>query len=305
MLADWREVERLFAREIRDAETATEIQRLDRCGRIRRQPDRHVECFCLYFANGVRPQVLRPREDVKALEPQAEAADLRQRLRHPFGVDSELLRATTHLHSRRLEFEIGVHSNGNTRRHPQALNDAGEEPELPHRFDVDQDPRRDRLREFHFRLARAGEADFVWVHARVEGHAEFRARRHVQAIDQARHVANDGRHGVGFHGVVQADVRGQYFAQLGNTGRQQATIVGIERRRTHARGEHRQGYATDAQFFADQRKAFDRRMMQRGAHWATSGAKARNSIEIDLRSILPLALRGNAASRTSICAGTM
>src|SRR5204863_7790658 len=133
----------------------------------------------------------------------AKPADLRQEVRHGFGIDAELLRAAAHLHARGFELEIRIHSYGDARTKRRSARKTRQDVDLALRFDIDEDARRKRLRELAFALAGPREADLVRGHPGVERDRELAARRDVDAVDDAGHEPDERRHRIRLHRRVE------------------------------------------------------------------------------------------------------
>src|SRR5690606_7782251 len=84
--ADGAEVERLFAREIGNAEAAAEVEELDRSGGVLCQPAGERKALLLGLDDGFGLEVLRAGKEVKALESQPRAADFGEQIGHLFGI---------------------------------------------------------------------------------------------------------------------------------------------------------------------------------------------------------------------------
>ena len=156
-------------------------------------------------------------------------------------------------------------------------------------------------------LAGAGEADLVGVGTAVEGDPQLAAGGHVDAVDKAGHVADQGRHRVGLHRVVELDAGGQRGPQLGDAAGQERPVVGVERRLADPVDEALEGDAADQQLAAGALElvhgGMDRFFAGGGGHWAPWACW--NSVDRVLRSILPLGLRGSGPSRSAMVLGTM
>src|SRR5215510_10267831 len=108
-------VQRLVAGKVWNSETSSEIQRDDCRGRKGGEVDRKFKSSSLSFADRIGPQILRTRVDVEAFESQSQLPDCSKRFWNTFGIDSELLRPTSHLHARGFELEIRVDPHCYTR----------------------------------------------------------------------------------------------------------------------------------------------------------------------------------------------
>ena len=241
---------------------------------------------------------------MESLETEVEAADFPQQFRNGLGIDAELFRSASHLHSRGLELEVGIDANRNARRPARGARKLREQGDFAWRFDVDQDSRRHGLRELVLALARAGEADLGGIHGCVERNLELTARRHVQTVDQSGHVADERRHRVCLHRVVKPNGGRHVTAQLSDARRQQSPIVGVKRRAAHLHSESGERHAADDQAVVRHRPLRHWRMA-RHAQDCVPAKRFENSAPSILRSILPLALRGSGPTRTSILFGTM
>ena len=206
-------------------------------GRVRGQAQRELVGLELRLADRLGAQVLRAREQVEALELEAGRGDGVQHVGHLLDVDAELLGAAAHLHARALQFEVRVHAHGHARGDAQLRADVRQQMNLAHRLDVQQHPRGDGLAQFRFALAGAREADLARIGAGVQRHLQLAGGSHVDAVDQLRHEAHDGRHRIGLHRVVQPDAGGQRRAKLVDAPAQQAAVVGEERRLADALGQ--------------------------------------------------------------------
>ena len=195
---------------------------------------------------------------MKAFEPQAAALDLRECRWHTLCVDAELLGSAAHLHSSRLQLEVGVDAHCNAGLSAKARADVGQELDLAFGLHVDQNAGRDSLRQLRLGFRGSGEADVARVDAGIQRDKQLGAGSDIQAIHQTRHEVDDGRHRVRLHGVVQADGPRQHGPQLGHTLRQQGSVVGIKRRSTHARGDQRQRLPADGGLPVDPREALQR-----------------------------------------------
>ena len=96
---------------------------------------------------------------------------------------------------------------------PERSRYALQQTDLARRFKVDQNAGGNRLLQFAFGLAGAGETDVARIHSRVERDAQFSAGRDIQAIDQPRHVVDERGHRVGLDRVVQGNFVRQVLAQ--------------------------------------------------------------------------------------------
>ena len=188
---------------------------------------------------------------MKALEVEfLRGKGLHQR-RHLLDVDAELLRPAAHLHARALEFEIGIDAHRHPRRQAERLRDRAQQGHLAHRLDVDEHPRCHRLAQLDLALAGAGEADLGRVGAGVQRDLELARRGHVDPVHQPRHAADERRHGVGLHGVVQLDGWRQRGAQRADAVDEGGPVVGIERRAADPLDELRQRDAAEHELAAD------------------------------------------------------
>ena len=130
----------------------------------------------------------------------------------------------------------------------------------------------------------------------------------LDAIDEARHVADDGRHRVGLHRVVELDACRQGRPQLGHAAGQELAVVGVEGGLADPVDQALEGDAADQQLAAGARELVHGRMGRLFAGVHVHGATlwvCSNSVDRVLRSILPLGLRGSGPSRSSMTLGTM
>ena len=247
ILADRREIEPVFSREVGNPESATQVEKAYRRRRISRQSERQFIRFLLRLADRIGPQVLRPGEKMKPFELQSLAADLGQQGRYLFRIDAELLGSAAHLHSRAFQLEVRVNPHRDACRQPQLHGNHGQFADFAEGFDVDQDARRDRLAQFATALAGAGKADFRRIRTGIQRHFKLPSRSDIDAIDQARHDTDQRRHRVGFHRVVQLDGRRECGAQFGNARPEQTPVIGIERCLADPSGKAFERHATDQQ----------------------------------------------------------
>jgi hypothetical protein len=130
---------------------------------------------------------------------------------------------------------------------------------------VDQHAGGHRLAQLGVALAGAGKADLGRVGAGVQRHLQLAGRGHVDAVDQAGHVAHHGRHRVGLHRVVQLHRRGSAARSWPRAG---AAARG--RRRRTASG--RRARPAGQRLAADQQLAVARReLVHRGMHREGAG----------------------------------
>ena len=282
VLTDGRQVQRLLTRKVRNAEPASEIEKLHRRVRMLGQPQCQFVALELRLADRFGTKVLRSREEVETFEGQSFAGNPGQHFRHHLHVHAELLRATTHLHARALELEVRIHAHGHAGRQPELLRGARQHRQLAHRLEVDKHTRRERLAQLRIALAGAGEADLGRITTRVERHLELTRRSHVNAVHHGAHEAHHGRHRVGLHGVVQLDAHRQGSAQLRHPLAHEAAIVGVEGRLADTCGQRAELQAANDQFAVPHAELAHRRVdraglgrCHRGLHFRRHGARAR------------------------------
>ncbi len=104
---------------------------------------------------------------MKALKIDGEIGNGAQYFRYAFGIDAELLRATAHLHSRTLEFEVGVDANGDARWATRLRADFREHLEFAFRLDVDGDVCGSGFVKLAIGLAGSGHADSFRIDTRI------------------------------------------------------------------------------------------------------------------------------------------
>ena len=112
---DRREVERLLAGKVRNAEAAADVEQRARAPARARRADRELHRFLLRLDDRLGAQILRAAENVKAAKLERQPCDVGEHLRHALGIDAELLRAAAHLHARGLELEIRIHAHRDAR----------------------------------------------------------------------------------------------------------------------------------------------------------------------------------------------
>jgi len=245
-----RELKRRIRERVRDAEAAAEVQAAHRRRQLLGPAEDQLVAPGLRLDNRLGLQVLRAGVEVETLEGQPERADLGQQIRHPFGIDAELLGAAAHAHARSLQLERRVDAD----RHPRGLAAGvaglGERAQLAEALDVDQDARGLRLLQIGIALARAGEADVLRVHAGIECNAQLADRSHVQPVGESRHVRDHRRHRVALHRVVQVHGWRQHATQLRDPRAQPAAVVDVAGRAADGVDHPRQRAPADQQFAA-------------------------------------------------------
>ena len=122
-LPDGTQVERPFAWEIGNAETATDVEDANRRRRMLGEAQREFDRLLLRLADRFGSQVLRAAVDVKSFESKVKLCDLPQQVGHGFGIDTELLGAASHLHARRFQLKVRVDSNRDPRGQGEAVSD--------------------------------------------------------------------------------------------------------------------------------------------------------------------------------------
>ncbi len=151
----------------------------------------------------------------------------------------------------RLELEVGVDSDRDTRGQPQLGAQSRLSSETSRsRLDVEQHPSSDCLAQLAFCLARPGEADLSRCRTRIQRHQQFTGRGHVNAVHQPRHAADQRGKRVGLHRVVQLHALREHAAKFSHTLAEQAAVVGIEGRLADARRDSGNALAADAQLRA-------------------------------------------------------
>ena len=84
-------------------------------------------------------------------ELQIRCGEVGEKLRHLFGIHTELLRAAAHPHTRPLHLEVGIHPHRDPRAHTQHLAGSDHPPGLRRRFHLDRHPCRDGLHDLRRR----------------------------------------------------------------------------------------------------------------------------------------------------------
>ena len=83
------------------------------------------------------------------------------------------------------------------------------------------------------------------VDARIQRDGQFAGRGHVESVHQRRHVSHESGHRIRLDGVVDLNLRRQDLAQQRHSRLQGGAVIGVERRRSDARGESAQGQAAN------------------------------------------------------------
>ena len=156
-------------------------------------------------------------------------------------------------------------------------------------------PGGDRLGELGRGLARAGEADVIGWHRRVERDQHLGRGGDVEGVDQPAEVLDHRGHRVGLDRVAEVDPGGQRRAQQLDALGQQPAVVGEERRPADPLGEPVQRDPADA-VAVD--AALTAAVGDRGLAHAASSWRSR------LRSNLLFGERGSS-ERTTTSLGTM
>ena len=160
--------------------------------------------FCCASIRISRAQVLRAAEDVKAPELERQPGEFREQRGHGLRIDAELLRPAGHLHSGRLELEVGIHADRDPAvACPLRTREFGEPPHLERRLHVDDDAGGDGLLELGDGLARSGEADLGARHGRAERDVELRRGGDVEPVDQPGEMLDDAGQRIRLDRVVQ------------------------------------------------------------------------------------------------------
>ena len=86
------------------------------------------------------------------------------------------------------------------------------------------------MQQFDIALARAGKADFLRVRASIERQFHLAGRCHIDAVDQTGHHPDKGWHRIGFHRVMQLQLRRHRLTQMRHAGSQQPAVISVKRR---------------------------------------------------------------------------
>ena len=103
------QIERRVAGEIRNPETAADIQCFDRSGCVLGETVSQSERIGLGFRNRFCFQILRAAEDMETFEVKFGFPDSFQHCRYTVRIHAELLGAAAHFHARGFELEIRIH----------------------------------------------------------------------------------------------------------------------------------------------------------------------------------------------------
>jgi hypothetical protein len=201
------------------------------------EPKGELERLPLGVADRFGAQILRAREEVKALECKSRRPDSSENGRDVVDVDSELLRPPAHLHAGAFELEVGLTRTATRAGAPRDELMASSSCTSRSDSTLTSTPAATAWRSSDAALAGPAKLTSACRRAGVERDLQLTGRRDVDPVDPIDHEADKGRERVRLHRVVQFHRLRQRQPQLSDAPCEKSAVVRVERGAADALGQ--------------------------------------------------------------------